>query len=117
MFRISHSSRFSQGFFYFIMKFFGSKIIFISFCFGSIFIFSLLSLIMELNLSDSEDLNIYYFDSYVFTYDKNRRTFFSLICLITFFAYGLFYVLYLYLIKYTKTLYRCFFLGICYVFS
>jgi hypothetical protein len=102
----------SQNFFYFLMKFFGYSInLFISFF--MIFVFSILFEIQDHGVRDMTDYNIYSFDSQTIIFDQHKNYYFGLFCVIVFFSYGLNFTMFLYLTKYTKTIYRCCFYGIC----
>jgi MFS family permease len=102
----------SQNFFYFLMKFFGYNII-LFICFFFIFIFSILFEINDRGIRDARDLNKYFFNSQTIVYNEYKDYNFSIFCVICFFSYGLNFTMFLYLTKYTKTIYRCCFYGLC----
>ena len=58
-------------------------------------------------------MNRYPFNSENIIYNQYPKTFLGLIVIITFFSYGLFYTVYLYIVKYSKTIYRCLLFGFC----
>ena len=102
----------SQMFFYFIVKFFGYQLI-LFICFSMTFIFTLIFQLQDIDIRVGEDMNKYYFNSIFIVFHDKRSTLFGLYNIILFFSYGLKFSVHMYLVKYTKTIYRCFFFGIC----
>ena len=105
----------SQMFFFFLMKFFGFNIILLI-CFFMNLIFSLIFQMNDTFMVEEYDMNRYFFYNNNIIYNNNRNFFFVSICFMTFFSHGLFFTLYLYLTRFTKTIYRCLFYGIFQIF-
>ena len=99
----------SQMFFFFLMKFFDYNII-LFICFSMTLIFSLLFQIKNTFMIEEYDMNRYSFYAENIVFAQFREYFFFNICFLTFFSHGLFFTMYLYLTKFTKTIYRCFFM-------
>ena len=111
-FHISLVFLFSNFFFYLIVPFFGFKRVII-FSFVSLFIFGL---IIDLPMTDLPisvgDLNRYNYnliDNYM--NERHGRLLRGIIFLIGFFFYGIYYNTYIYLFRFTKTIYRSTFFG------
>jgi len=104
----------SLYFFYLLLKFYGVKTIFFI-CFVCNFISSILFSYFVLVMKEPEDLNNHYLTDkqiYIENSKDNIRLFLGVL---TFFGFGLIFTLFFYLMKFTKTIYRCLFLGICHV--
>lgn len=97
--------------FNFILKFFGFSII-LFICFSIIFIFSLLFELFSLGPRNFEDMNVYTYNSVDIIFDRRGKTLLTFLFVITFFATGIYGVIFFYLTKLTKTLYRGTFFGV-----
>ena len=99
--------------FSFLNNFFGYNIV-LFICFIGVIVFSIILTIRTQSIPTYTDMNIYYFGSdEIITSNGNR----AIKGLILFFATGLYYVLILLVVKYTKTIYRCTILCIFYFFT
>jgi hypothetical protein len=97
--------------FNFILKFFGFSII-LFICFAMIFIFSLLFELFSLGSRNFEDMNIYTYNSVDIIFERRGATLLTFLFVVTFFATGVYGVMFFYLTKLTKTLYRGTFYGV-----
>ena len=102
----------SQNFFLFLLKFFSHNIV-LFICFFFIFILSILFEYSDQGIVENNNLNKYTFNSEDINFDLNKNYYFSIFCFIAFFSYGLNVTMFMYLTKYTKTIYRCCFYGLC----
>jgi hypothetical protein len=101
----------SSYFFHFLLKFFGYNVI-LFVCFGFNFIFSLIYSICTTAILEPEDMNKDYFNSPNILAGTSQSFFIALLCVIAFFTYGLYLTMFIYLTKFTKTIYRCSFYGL-----
>ena len=102
----------SQNFFLFLLKFFSHNIV-LFICFFFIFILSILFEYSNQGIIENNNLNKYTFNSENINFDLNKNYYFLIFCFIAFFSYGLNVTMFMYLTKYTKTIYRCCFYGLC----
>jgi hypothetical protein len=96
--------------FNFILKFFGFSIILLI-CFAVIFFFSLMFELFSLGSRNFEDMNVYTYNSMDIIFKQRGATLLTFLFIVTFFSTALYGVMFFYLTKLTKTLYRCTYYG------
>jgi hypothetical protein len=105
---------FSNIVYYFLLKYCGINLL-LSISFFMTFIYSLMFTLSNLSIREPEDMNKNYFNDLDIIMKSSRNYFIWYLFSLIFFSYGQMLALYFLLIKYTKTMYRCSFLGFCYV--
>lgn len=105
----------SNIFFYSMIKFFGYRLNFFIGFIGA-FVTSILLVFSENYSNSYEDLNKYYYNNFRVIVDKYETVLYWLLSIEYFFTHGIFFTLFLYLVKFSKTLYRCTFFGIVHLF-
>lgn len=104
----------SNFFFYTMIKFFGYKLNFFIGYTGTLLTSFLFSIIIHKSNSFN-DMNIYYYASFNITMDKVGTALSWIISIEYFFTHGLYFTLFLYLVKFSKTVYRCSFFCLAYL--
>ena len=101
----------SNFFFYTMIKFFGYRLNFFIGFSGALISSTLFTFVIHCSTSFN-DVDIYYYSSFNIILDKVGSWLNWLLTIEYFFTHGVYFTLFLYLVKFSKTIYRCSFFGL-----